>query len=72
MYGFFQDSFGNYSMKRLCGSGLIATACLGTLMVIQQQITDFNTLLVGIATVGAGLLGASMAEKTLSRGKNGN
>jgi hypothetical protein len=67
MFGFFQDSFGNYSMKRLCGFGLIATACFGTLMAIHQGVTEFNTLIVGIATVGAGLLGASMAEKKLGK-----
>ena len=62
---FFIDSFGNYSSKRLSGFMLILTACYGTLLSFSQQTSEFISLILGIATIGAGLLGSTMAERKL-------
>lgn len=65
--GFFIDSAGNYSSKRLAGFMLVATACYSAFLEIHLQTSDYTSLILGIATIGAGLLGSTMAEKKLTK-----
>jgi hypothetical protein len=59
------DAFGHTSSKRVGGLLLLVTSCLGTLQCIEYRITDFTSLLIGLATIGAGLLGSTMVERKL-------
>lgn len=62
---FLRDSFGNYSSKRLAGFVLILTVSYATVLSIHFQVTDYTSLILGIATIGAGLLGSTMVERKL-------
>lgn len=57
------DVNGHTSSKRTAGLMLVGTACLATFQCIEQGIHEFAALIIGIATIGAGLLGSTMVEK---------
>lgn len=66
--GFLVGKNGAKSSKRLAGLMLIFTACTGTFDIIHMGLPEFIPLVIGIATIGAGLLGSTMVEKETSNG----
>lgn len=62
---YLEENNGDKSSKRLGGMMLIMTSCVGAILSILLSNPAFITLLIGLATIGAGLLGSTMVERKL-------